>query len=404
MGTPSAYLPPALSGTQLSEFITSIGLPAPSSVEPLQVAAQFHSIYTIQYDKDVAASVLDKHPDLHANADGSLELVLRVAGRHLPRIKTLNEVGIMAWVKQNTTIPVPAIVRFDASEDNLLRHEYTLLEKVSGVSADKVYDTLSAEAKANLIDQLIDYLVQLHQKQWTSGFVGGLIIDDKGALARGPIIDEYFWQLPDIEKYWPGSGETIESLNPVSPEGFPSYTAFIAASIKHYIHAIATHDTLASYRDLIPRLEAFITAISADASSLNEVKYVLAHKDLHFANIMVDPSDPTGRITAILDWEFSGIVPAPRWNPARAFLWSAQSGAGYQDEQSALEKVFEQKCAEKGVEFLLRDAEMKGRQDEMQKVASFVRAIVEVCPRGQAQDRVAGWRATVETMLGVFGA
>lgn len=403
MGTPSQFLPPALSEDQVSRHIQSLALPSPTSVQPLQVAAQFHSIYIVSYSPHAAADVLSQAPSLQAEADGSLDLVLRVAGRHLPRIKTLNEVGIMTWVRENTTIPVPLVVKFDATENNLLGHEFTLLEKARGVSVDKIYDSLSQDLKHNLVSQLTDYLGELHQKQWNEGFVGGLVIGDDGNVTKGPIIDEYFWQVPDIEKYWPPS-ENVESLNPVAPQGFESYTAFIGASVKHYSHAISVHESLAPFRDLIPRLDAFVEAISSATNKpiLNEVRYILAHKDLHFANIMCDPNDPSGRITAILDWEFSGVVPAPRWNPPRAFLWNAQNNDEAKVEQDALEKIFEANCKEKGLECLLEDVKLNELQEPMQTLTNYLRAIVEVCPRNQAQDAVGKWRKTVEACLEAF--
>lgn len=41
-----------------------------------------------------------------------MTLMLRVSGKHLPRIKTINEAAIMKYVKRNTTISIPAVVRF----------------------------------------------------------------------------------------------------------------------------------------------------------------------------------------------------------------------------------------------------------------------------------------------------
>jgi aminoglycoside phosphotransferase (APT) family kinase protein len=404
MATPTDYLPPALSSRQVSQLFVSLKLPEPTAVEYLHVAAQFHSIYLVHFAEDETMQILTQHKDLRVEADGSLVLVLRVSGRHLSRIKTLNEVGVMTWVRENTTIPVPTIIAFDASDHNQLGHEFTLLEKAYGVSVDKIYNTLSEAAKHNLVEQLVGFLIQLHERQWDSGYVGGLVVSDDGKVKGGPIIDEYFWQVPDIEKYW-DSAETVESLNPVSPEGFPSYTAFISASVERYVYALEKHNSLTEFRDLIPRLRAFITAISSEENfaTLNNVRYILAHKDLHFANIMCDPDDPRGRITAVLDWEFSGVVPAPRWNPARAFLWNAQNNAEAKVEQYALEKVFEEMCRSKGVEYLLEDVKLKDLQEPMQTLTNFLRAIVEVCPRAQAQDRVGKWRSTVEACLEAFG-
>lgn len=319
--------------------------------------------------------------------------------RQLPGIKTQNEVGVMTWVRKNTMIPLPRVIKFDATENNPLGHEFTLLEKAPGISVDKIYNTLSAAAKRSFVEQLTGYLIQLHSKDWKDGFVGGLVIKD-GVLVGGPAIDETFWQVPDLKKYW-AENETLESLNPLNGPS-DSYTSYNAACLDRYVYAIERHPSLEEYRDLVPRIKAFIQVITSPKHiselKLNEVRYILAHKDLHFTNIMCDPpSDPQGRcsITSVLDREFSGVVPASRWNPPRAFLWNMESTPEAKEEQTRMEELFEEICKEKGAGHLL--------EESMQAVVNYIWAIVEDCPRGQAGDRVRRWREVAENAMGTFG-
>ncbi|EED13998.1 conserved hypothetical protein [Talaromyces stipitatus ATCC 10500] len=385
MATSSNYLPPALTADSITDLILALNLPKPTSIEPLEAAASFHSIYLINFSALVATDI-----PVRAEKDGTLALVLRVSGRQLPSIKTLNEVGVMNWVRKNTHIPVPAIVRYDATENNLIGHEFTLLEKAPGVSVDKIYDTLSTETKTKM-----------------SGYVGGLTLRDNGEIARGPLLDEYFWQLPDLEQYWssPGMHETLDTLNPIAADGFPNYVSFNVACLERYIHAIEVHPLLDPYRDMVPRLRSFILALqtSVNIDELNRVAYVLAHKDMHFANIMCDPEEPGCPITAVLDWEFSGVVPAPRWNPPRAFLWNMKSTPEDKAEQTRMEELFEQVCHERGAQSILEETKMNAAQESMQTVVNHVRAIVEVCPRGQASDRTRQWRKVAEAAMEKFG-
>ncbi|KAJ4420044.1 hypothetical protein N0V82_004616 [Gnomoniopsis sp. IMI 355080] len=395
MGTPASYLPPELSAQSIVNLAESLGLPAPTRVEPLRVAAEYHSIYLLHYERELSSTITAR-----ANPDGSVTLVLRVSGRHLPRVKTLNEVGVMAWVSQNTTIPVPSVVRFSESEDNCIGHEFTLLERASGTSLDKIYDSLSQEQKKDIVEQLVTFLVELHSKPWATERVGGLELRD-GLVSPGPALEETFWQAPDIEKYWPG--ETIESLNPLRDD-FDSYVSYAVASLECYIHAFESHHSLDRFRTMLPKIRRFVSVIQSEKYKfkLNDVKYILAHKDLHFANIMCDPTSSGSKVTAILDWEFSGIVPAPRWNPSRAFLWNGKRDAEAKEEQARMEALFETLCHEKGATQLLEEAKPNTLQEEMQTAVNHIRAIVEVCPRNQAQDRVETWRDVAETAMDTF--
>jgi aminoglycoside phosphotransferase (APT) family kinase protein len=399
MGTLESYLPPDLATETIAQLVLSLNLPVPATVERLEVSAAFHSIYLITFPAS-SASEIPARP----NRDGSVTLVLRVSGRQLPSIKTRNEVGVIKWVREKTKIPIPAIIRYDDTESNVVGHEFTLLEKVPGVSVDQIYSTLSQEARTKLVNQLVDYLRELHSHPWRDGFVGGLAIHG-AEVAAGPPIEENFWQAPDLDRYWAELGETLKSLNPIPEAGFSNYVDFTVGCLDRYIHAIQKHPSLEPFRDMIPRVRAFMKTIQdpENAEELNRVTYVLAHKDLHFGNVMCDPDHPDCPITAILDWEFSGVVPAPRWNPPRAFLWNTKTSPEDKVEQSRMEEVFQAVCRERGLGKMLDEMRLSPRQESMQTVVNHIRAIVEVCPRGQAQDRVGHWRKIAETGMEDFG-
>lgn len=61
-------------------------------------------------------------------------------------------------------------------------------------------------------------------------------------------------------------------------------------------------------------------------------------------------------------------------------------------------------CREKGAGKILQFMEWNPLQDSMQTAVDHTRAIVGVCPRGQAQDWVSHWRGVAEMAMEVFGA
>ncbi|KAI4156325.1 MAG: hypothetical protein LQ340_000350 [Diploschistes diacapsis] len=341
------------------------------------VLAQYHSIYMLSFPSE--------------------DLVLRVSGPHLPKIKTENEAAIMAWVSKNTSIPVPRAVGYNSSTKNALGYEYILPSRAPGHALSDVYKSLNEARISAIIDELIDMLAQLHSHEWPQ--IGGLRFDKAGGFEVGPVLEETFWQVPDIVKYWP-AGESVDTLNIAGP--FPSYVEYITAHVRKYIYLIKVHESLAFMRDIIPRLEIFLNALTRDADELNQVKLRLAHKDLHFANVLYDVD--ARKITAILDWEFSGIVPFTRWNPTRTFLWNGHDSEDDLAEKQRLFQIFLDRCHVGNIKIPEDAAFSSPKQEDMQLAANFLRAITEVTPRSQKIDVVGGWKDAVLQRISSFGA
>ncbi|RKK80211.1 hypothetical protein BFJ69_g4401 [Fusarium oxysporum] len=154
MGAPADHLPLPISEDAINQLLQVLRLPRASAIENPRMTAQYHSIYFIT------------HPPIELSR-GHYELVLRVAGNHLPNIKTKNEIGVMTWLSKNTTIPSPEAIAYHDSADNPAH-------------------------------------------PW--GGIGGLTLDDRGEVQLGTVVDETFWQVPDIKALWP-EGETVASLN-----------------------------------------------------------------------------------------------------------------------------------------------------------------------------------------------
>ncbi|KAH8121037.1 hypothetical protein FP744_10000760 [Trichoderma asperellum] len=393
MGTPKEHLPTSISEDDIRALIASLGLPSPQLISPLSTTAEYHSIYILSFSSAVAASLSPTLKPL--SDDNHVQLILRISGHHLPRIKTINEVAVMTWVRQNTRFPIAEVVCFDASTDNPLDHEYTLLQRLPGVAVSDVYHRLSPEMLSRLIDQMVDIVHQTHEISWHGVF--GLQFDNNGDIVPGPVVEETFWHSHDVAKYWPDS-ESVESLNISGP--YESYTDYIAAMVRIYQHAIRIHPSLESMRDLLPRLDAFVNALP-EHPELNDTRYILAHKDLHFGNVMYD--ELNGCITGILDWEFSSIVPAPRWNPARAFLWNGQYTSEATEERNRLHEMFRERCVARGLVSLIEETNFRSTmQQAMQDAVNYLRAIVEVSPRHQKAEVVPSWQASLEERLDAF--
>lgn len=149
MGTPADHLPLPISEDAINELLQVLRLPRATAIENPKMAAQYHSIYLITL------------PPIELSR-GHYELILRLTGNHLPNVETKNEIGVMTWLSKNTTIPLPEVISYDASTDNPIGHEYTLLSHIQGVTLSDVCDRLSDEQMNQILGQLIDFLTQLH--------------------------------------------------------------------------------------------------------------------------------------------------------------------------------------------------------------------------------------------------
>ena len=292
---------------------------------------------------------------------------------------------------------------------------------LSRIASDQLYSTFSQSQTERFLDQIIDILSQLHRLPFTH--IGGLTFDDPSvsssgltdvSIIPGPVIKKTFWFSPDIDKYWNvpyNLNEIADMLNVKGP--FPTYVAYITAHVHKYIYAVSKHPKLDFMRDLIPRLERFLVVIQGKQKewNLNETRLVLAHKDMHMPNILYLPtSGPgeagTGTVTGLIDWEFACVVPFPRWDPHLAFLWNGDSTDFTKSKEikTKWNEMFRARCEERGVDLsdLVGTRYSNEKQEAMQTVQKFLRAICEVCPRGQKRDLVPFWGEHVEMTLAVF--
>lgn len=408
MANPKAYLPPSLLESTIHSLLNSISFPIPKSVTLLPSSAAYHTIYILSYP---SLAFLKHHIKwkLSSSVSSQTEIILRIAGNHFPLIKTQNECAVLKWLARNTSIPVPSIFHYDATSSNPIGHEYMLMSKLSGqpfssmrasVSASEYEPHLSA-----LVEQVADIVAELASHTWSH--FGGLQETPEEGIIPGPIIDENMWQAPELHLFWSPSiinpdyqtdkPITQSDLNITGP--FPTYTSLCLAQASKYIFAICTHPSLSPIRDFLPQIQTFTAAMSHHAAELDQTAPILSHRDLHMGNIMYDPS--TRRITGILDWEFSAIVPAPRWDPQRAFMWDAEGGDG----RAALAERVMRRCAEKGSPFEAMTRYATERQENMQLAMNYLRAIVEVLPRGEGDVKPwQDWRGRMLVCMEAVGA
>ncbi|KAJ3837665.1 hypothetical protein EV361DRAFT_895505 [Lentinula raphanica] len=226
-----------------------------------------------------------------------------------------SEVVTMKYIETRTTIPVPHVFHHNACANEDVRSPYILMSKVDGVSLSSVWDDMEDDRRRIVLRQVVDILLEL----WSHRF------DKKGALFNGAdgslcVQSSSLFVDPDdtgtrhrllttsyahAADYWLAYANA--QLRDIDESNFGS-------DIKPYLHSQAWF-----MRSLIPAL--FDPSIDVHGCPLSP-------GDFHSQNIMItDINTSHPRITAIIDWEFSGpdfvssfaqyplfIVDHPHWD------------------------------------------------------------------------------------------
>ena len=87
--------------------------------------------------------------------------LFRVTLSVIPFFKTESEVATLAYLRTNTSIPVPRAIAWSSSSDNDLGFEWILMNKVAGVELRSVWRQIPWQRKLELVDEVAGFVHQL---------------------------------------------------------------------------------------------------------------------------------------------------------------------------------------------------------------------------------------------------
>ncbi|KAG8739901.1 hypothetical protein FRC10_005000 [Ceratobasidium sp. 414] len=367
------------------------------------------------------------------------DVVLRVSRPCIPQIKTENEVAIMQHLQRHTSIPLPKIHFWDNTEDNVLNHEYICMERIPHPTFNTVLNKLSESALDHVLSQVVDFFIQIRHISPSSGhrMLGGLRFDNGAVLTShpdapptdkyiipGPVVEETFWQTPDIIRYWNSVPELADikfnDLNAFGP--FECWVDWVLAWLRSYEMQVLKHPRLEFCRGRIgERLSRVVELLEAPepVQWLQDLKnneggrsLYLSSKDLHGGNILVDEQ---GTIYAFIDWEFAGFVPSfeRQSDPVQGFVWMAKHELGPDNVPPALEnwakrfsEIFhERNPADHAAWIAENNSESLGAKGAaLHDLRNYLRCVIEVCVRDQGNVKAGkgAWTDRVEKALQVL--
>ncbi|KAJ5189665.1 Aminoglycoside phosphotransferase [Penicillium cf. griseofulvum] len=119
----------------------------PSSTVEVTFLAQggFNKIYDVSIDEELS--------------------IMRVSLPVDPRFKVMSEVTTMDWVCHITSLPIPRVITYQPSRNNLIGFEWILMTKMPGQPFREDLQSLSFDVKARLVRELAASSAALFQNQ-----------------------------------------------------------------------------------------------------------------------------------------------------------------------------------------------------------------------------------------------
>ncbi|RUS14385.1 kinase-like domain-containing protein [Endogone sp. FLAS-F59071] len=257
-------------------------------------------------DGPLAGSYGDKYIVTLKNTN---EYFLTVALPGSPPCKIENEAACLLWLRQNTTIPVPAMAFCNFDDDVELGRHYFVTQRVPGDELASCWEDLSATVKRDIVMQLVDYVSQLreHQSHQIAGFAfdKGSRCGRQDAIAQGPVFDPDYFLIKRallVEKSCVKSKCDRQIFSNNGP--FKTLASYYASRLRMYTHLFETCPTVQCLHDLLGTLKTLIQE-DLEGISWDQRPCFLTHRDLWPGNVLVHD----GKIAAIVDWELAGYFP-----------------------------------------------------------------------------------------------
>ncbi|KAF8526625.1 phosphotransferase enzyme family-domain-containing protein [Hysterangium stoloniferum] len=234
--------------------------------------------------------------------DSQKNIVLRI-----PRVQfnsPTNEVAVLSFLAEKTSIPVPRVLHFDASSSNIISNPFVILEYLPGSCLEEVYQSMPIATKRAVISSMVHLLKDLSQVSF--GSIGRLIpgSPDDSTLKIGHVVDRR--ALSHLTP--PALAATADSIR--------SYLEERWAFFEREEQRCNPGDTFdVRYNRAFRAAAAKLPIPDAETPA----RIVLYHPDLAPRNIFVDPE--TGKITGVLDWDRAESAPVEAAWQMPAWLW-----------------------------------------------------------------------------------
>lgn len=303
---------------KIEQLLASIGFPD-CDIEAIQHDMQFQNcVYalTSQANSDDQYILrVPMEPELRED-DGVCEAVL-------------NDAALLGHLAER--LPVPRVVAYSATGNNVLEEPYMLQTRLPGVALDGVFERLTHQEKLAIIDQYVDLIAKLEAITFEAA--GTFTVS-----AFEPVSSNKVSPLdPHITFFNQGDEEFVEKPETAIDRAGPNVKALFDSHIDGWLETERKYEEeVNDDSGRVPyynKMKEILNTLQSDNTFDQPQPIVLYHWDLEARNVMVTSTPDGYKITGIIDWD--GALASPRVLARRApdWIWDFdhEGFTGYKD-------------------------------------------------------------------------
>ncbi|KAL9643514.1 hypothetical protein ABK040_010128 [Willaertia magna] len=246
-------------------------------------------------------------------------------------LKTINEVTVMKFMKENNICPVPQIYDFDAFGATI-GYEYILMEKINGTTLAAFYNDLSFQEKKYWLLEVKNVLERINNLNIEVTEVTEIVVNSNNIEnTTGENIDLNYKTVTnsgaDNNKWFGGCFHKLKMIDKLNNKvqatigphieiktgPFQMPELYLKSQFEFW-HPKLKETQQGRFKHLLPLLTEYIKKNltindtinnTITDSRNNNVRAVLCHTDLNPGNIIVDRENK--KIVGIIDWEFATL-------------------------------------------------------------------------------------------------
>lgn len=247
------------------------------------------------------------------------DYVMRISLPVDPHFKTMSEAATIEYIRHHTDIPAPRVFRSQATNDNELKFEWMLMERVPGTKLSDQWKDMSWMKKELLVRKAVSYAAQLFDTRFNR--LGNLYftkdlqklstpeIPNVSLLGAESSINSTQFCLSKIVSipfFW---GDHVDCN--VSKGPFESSKDWVTSQLQLQIFdlnnkEIDEDDPYENDPEIDKRRAQRLLDLLPNIFSDEGEAFVLHHNDLNEDNILVDDNSD---LVGIVDWECVHTVP-----------------------------------------------------------------------------------------------